>query len=59
LLKKGVAFQGDVAHAIETSFGGFDSFKTDFTTAATLLFGSGWVWLVVDSGHLEIVTTPN
>ncbi|MEJ2155279.1 MAG: superoxide dismutase [Desulfobacteraceae bacterium] len=59
LLKKGVAFQGDVAHAIETTFGGFDKFKADFASAATLLFGSGWAWLVSDHGHLEIMTTPN
>ncbi len=59
LLKKGVSFQGDVAHAIESTFGGFDKFKADFTTAATLLFGSGWAWLVADHGNLEIMTTPN
>ena len=59
LLKKGVSFQGDVAHAIESTFGGFDKFKADFATAATLLFGSGWAWLVADRGHLEIMTTPN
>jgi superoxide dismutase, Fe-Mn family len=59
LLKKGVTFQGDVAHAIETNFGGFDKFKTAFASAATLLFGSGWAWLVAEHGHLEIMTTAN
>jgi len=59
LLKKDVAIQGDVAHAIETTFGGFEQFKADFSSAAALLFGSGWTWLVSDHGHLEIMTTAN
>jgi superoxide dismutase, Fe-Mn family len=59
LLKKDVAFKGDVAHAIETTLGGFDKFKADFSSAAGLVFGSGWAWLVADHGHLEIMTTAN
>ena len=59
LLKKEVPFRGDVAHAIESGFGGFDKFKSSFASAANLLFGSGWAWLVMDHGHLEIMTTPN
>ena len=34
-------------------------FKEKFSTAAALLFGSGWTWLVVHKGDLEIMTTPN
>jgi len=59
LLKKNVAFKGDVTHAIEGTFGGFGQFKADFSSAAILLFGSGWAWLVADHGHLEIMTTSN
>ena len=59
LLKKGVGFKGDVAHAIEAGFGGFDKFKASFSSAANLLFGSGWAWLVMEHGHLEIMTTSN
>ncbi len=59
MLKKGVAFRGDVAEAIDKKFGSFDRFKEEFSNAATLLFGSGWAWLAVDKGELKIVTTPN
>ncbi len=59
LLKRNVTFAGDAADAIESTFGGFEKFKADFTSAAVLLFGSGWTWLVVDHGNLEIMTTAN
>ena len=59
LLKKNTPYGGDVAAAIDSRFGNFDQFKEKFTTAATLLFGSGWTWLVLSGGELEIVTTPN
>ena len=58
ILKKDVAFSGDVADAVKKRFGEFESFKKDFSNAAVLLFGSGWAWLVVENGRLEIVTTP-
>ena len=45
--------------AIAKKLGNFDKFKEDFSNAATLLFGSGWAWLAVNKGELEIVTTPN
>ncbi len=48
-----------MAEAAKKTFGDFESFKSKFTNAATLLFGSGWAWLVVDNGRLDIVTTPN
>ncbi len=58
-LKKDVAAQGPVVDAITKQFGSFDSFKESFSNSAALLFGSGWAWLVFDSGNLSIVTTPN
>ncbi len=59
LLKKNVAFDGEVADAINAQFGDFGSFKEAFSSAATLLFGSGWTWLVWHEGKLQIMTTPN
>lgn len=51
---------GKLAEEIDKKFGEFSSFKEEFTKAAVALFGSGWVWLVVDKvGELAIVTTPN
>ena len=50
---------GDLAQAIDKAFGGFDSFKQEFSNAAGGRFGSGWAWLVVDSGELKVVSTPN
>jgi Fe-Mn family superoxide dismutase len=59
LLKKEAPVQGPAVDAITAKFGRFDKFKEDFSNAAALLFGSGWTWLVVHKGLLEIVTTPN
>ncbi len=59
LLKRDVKFAGPAADAITKKFGGFDQFKEQFSTAATNVFGSGWAWLVVSGGNLEIVGTPN
>ncbi len=59
LLKKDVAISGEIAAAIDRKFGSYDKFKADFSSAATLLFGSGWTWLVMDHGELEITTTAN
>ena len=55
----GGAPKGDLAKAIDASFTSFDNFKTEFTTAATTRFGSGWAWLIVDGGKLAVVSTPN
>jgi superoxide dismutase, Fe-Mn family len=64
--------KGELSKAIETSFGNFTDFKTKFTEAATKVFGSGWVWLVLknkdDRGvihypdynrNFAILTMPN
>ncbi|KPC74512.1 superoxide dismutase [Laceyella sacchari] len=50
---------GEVAQAIKDTFGDFDSFKKQFTDAATKRFGSGWAWLVVKDGKLAVTSTPN
>jgi Fe-Mn family superoxide dismutase len=55
----GGAPSGDLAAAITSAFGSFDDFKTKFAAAATSRFGSGWAWLVVNGGKLEITSTPN
>ncbi len=49
----------ELLSAIEKSFGSFDAFKEQFTTAALNRFGSGWVWLVLDSDTLEVMSTAN
>ena len=59
LLWKEVDFGGDVAAAVKAKFRDYDTFKEQFSNAAALLFGSGWTWLVVNNGELEITTTPN
>ncbi|MFS0861570.1 superoxide dismutase SodA [Fredinandcohnia sp. 179-A 10B2 NHS] len=50
---------GEIAEAITSKFGSFDAFKDEFTKAATTRFGSGWAWLVVNNGELEVTSTPN
>ena len=52
--------KGDLAKAIDTSFGGLDGFKKEFTAAAVGRFGSGWAWLVPGKEKpLAIVSSPN
>ncbi|WP_417650445.1 superoxide dismutase [Enterococcus faecalis] len=50
---------GAIKEAIDETFGSFDEMKVAFKTAATGRFGSGWAWLVVNNGKLEITSTPN
>jgi Fe-Mn family superoxide dismutase len=51
---------GDLAAAINDSFGSFDEFKSAFSKAAGTRFGSGWAWLCVHpGGKLEVCSTPN
>ena len=45
--------------AINEAFGSFDSFKDAFSKAAATRFGSGWAWLCVKNGQLEVCSTPN
>ncbi|MBC1952009.1 superoxide dismutase [Listeria welshimeri] len=55
----GGAPTGNLKAAIESEFGTFDEFKEKFNAAAVARFGSGWAWLVVNNGKLEIVSTAN
>lgn len=50
---------GELASAIDEAFGSFDAFKEKFANAAATRFGSGWAWLVVADGKLEVTSTPN
>ena len=50
---------GAVKDGIEEAFGSFDAMKENFTAAAVGRFASGWAWLVVSDGKLEITSTPN
>jgi len=55
----GGAPSGSLADAINAAFGSFDSFKEKFAAAGMTRFGSGWAWLIVANGKLEICSTPN
>jgi Fe-Mn family superoxide dismutase len=55
----GGAPTGELAEAINAAFGSFDEFKTKFATAGATRFGSGWAWLIVKEGKLEVSSTPN
>ena len=55
----GGAPNGALGDAIAATFGSFDEFKTKFSAAGVGRFGSGWAWLIVKDGKLEISSTPN
>ena len=58
--KAGGEPSGELAEAIKSAFGGFDSFKDQFSKAAAGRFGSGWAWLSVGGGgKLAVTSTPN
>ncbi len=50
---------GDVAQLIEDGFGSQQAFRRAFAAVAGEHFGSGWAWLVLDRGELDLVTMPN
>lgn len=50
---------GDLAAAIDQDFGSFENFKAAFAKAGATQFGSGWAWLCVKDGKLEVCGTPN
>lgn len=50
---------GELADAINAAFGSFDQFKEEFSKAAATRFGSGWAWLVLKDGKLEVCSTAN
>lgn len=59
LLKKDVKMPKEIGEAITKDLGGFDKFKEEFKKAALGQFGSGWAWLVLNKGKLEIMKMPN
>ena len=50
---------GALAEAIDKKFGSFDKFKEQFAAAGATRFGSGWAWLILNDGELEIMSTAN
>ncbi|GAB4465354.1 MAG: superoxide dismutase [Anaerolineales bacterium] len=57
--KAGGTPSGELAKAIDSSFGSFEAFKDEFTKAAIGRFGSGWAWLVKKGSGLAVVSTAN
>ncbi|MEY5044061.1 MAG: hypothetical protein RJA19_1288 [Bacteroidota bacterium] len=51
--------QGALADAIDRDLGGFEAFQQKFAQAAATRFGSGWAWLCVKDGKLEVCSTAN
>src|SRR5881409_2579868 len=51
--------KGKLADDIKSAFGSFDAFKEKFAAAGMTRFGSGWAWLIVKDGKLEVSSTPN
>ena len=50
---------GSLAAEIDAAFGSFDAFKDSFAKAAATRFGSGWAWLCLNDGALEVCSTAN
>ncbi len=55
----GTKLPGALQKAIDTDLGGYDKFRADFIAAGLTQFGSGWCWIAVNNGKLEIMKTPN
>ncbi len=51
--------EGDLLDAINSTFGTLEDFKKQFSDVAAKHFGSGWAWLVINHGRLEIISTAN
>jgi Fe-Mn family superoxide dismutase len=56
---KGGEPSGDLSKGIDEAFRSFDRFRDEFSQAAASRFGSGWAWLVVKNGGLEVISTAN
>jgi Fe-Mn family superoxide dismutase len=59
LSANGGAPSGSLAEAINSAFGSLDELKSKFNAAGASRFGSGWAWLIVKDGKLEVTSTPN
>ena len=55
----GTALPGKLATAIDSDLGGYNKFRADFINAGMIQFGSGWAWVAVKDGKLEVMRTPN
>jgi superoxide dismutase, Fe-Mn family len=55
----GKSIPGALEKAIESDLGGYDQMRNDFMDAGKTQFGSGWCWLAVKDGKLEVTKTPN
>ncbi len=55
----GTSLPGKLQTAIDADLGGYEKFKADFIAAGLTQFGSGWCWIAVKDGKLEIMKTPN
>jgi len=55
----GKSLPGRLQKAIDSDLGGYDKMRTDFMNAGVTQFGSGWAWIAVRNGKLEIIKTPN
>ncbi len=55
----GKSLPGALQKAFDSDLGGYDKFREDFIVAGMTQFGSGWCWLSVNNGKLEISKTPN
>ena len=55
----GTSLPGKLAAAIDSDLGGYDKMRADFIAAGLTQFGSGWAWLAVKGGKLEVMKTPN
>lgn len=51
--------EGSLSEAINSAFGSLDGLKEKMNAAGTTRFGSGWAWLIVKDGKLEVTSTPN
>jgi len=55
----GTSLPGELQTRIDSDLGGFDKFRADFLAAGATQFGSGWCWLAMKEGRLEVMKTPN
>ncbi|MCQ8780860.1 superoxide dismutase [Mangrovibrevibacter kandeliae] len=55
----GKSLPGKLQTAFDSDLGGYDKFRADFTDAGKTQFGSGWAWVAVKDGKLQIMKTPN